>query len=177
MADHSDFQVIFVLDNVRSSFNVGAIFRTADGVGASIHLIGMCPQPGKDNKLEKTSLSAISFVEWKYFPNHKAWLSGFMHNKQENVVLLSVEEHTDSNSLDLFDLEDTIAEKLKVNDKCFKIYIVFGHEINGVHTDLLSASDYVISIPMHGKKNSLNIATCVGIVGYRVLEIIHSKFL
>lgn len=158
-------KITFVLDNVRSAFNVGSVFRTADGLNADVHLIGISPIPQQDKKLEKTSLSSLDFVEWKYFEDCNKWLIDVEDSKSKSLII-SVEETEKFESISLFDIKN-------LNLKEFSnIYLVFGHEINGVSESILEKSDKVLKIPMFGKKNSLNIATCVGIVGYRVKELI-----
>lgn len=156
-------KITFVLDNVRSAFNVGSIFRTADGLGFDVHLIGMTPIPHKDKKLDKTSLSSLDSVEWKYFENAEGWLDSVQN---DNDLILSIEETSKFESISLFDLKDIDFEKYS------NVYLIFGHEINGVDNFLMSKSNKILKIPMFGKKNSLNVATCVGVVGYRVKEMI-----
>lgn len=154
----------FVLDNVRSSFNVGSIFRTADGLGFDIHLIGITPIPRRDSKLEKTSLSALEYVKWRYFENDKKWFESLP--RSQNLVL-SIEETDKFKTISLFDLKNINIEKYE------NIYLILGHEINGVSEFLMSKSDYVVKIPMYGKKNSLNVGTCAGIVGYQIKSILN----
>lgn len=162
-------KVTFVLDNVRSAFNVGSIFRTADGLGFFIHLIGITPIPHKDKKLYKTSLNSLDFVEWKYFDDEYRWFEYvvlLMREKGEKSVIFSIEETEEFETISFFDLQRVKLE----NYNC--IYVILGHEINGVNKFLMSKSDFIVKIPMFGKKNSLNVATCAGIVGYKFKELI-----
>lgn len=168
-------KLIFVLDNVRSAFNVGSAFRTADGVGAEIHLIGITPVPGQDKKLEKTSLSSLDYVQWKHFATDADWYDEVGQKKSADKnkhIILSLEESMDLNSISFFDLGKEL--ELRIND-LENVYLVFGHEIQGVSSFLQEKSDYVVTIPMYGKKNSLNVATCIGIVGYKIRELCHSN--
>lgn len=160
--------IIFVLDNVRSAFNVGAIFRTADGLGAQIHLIGITPIPGSDKKLDKTSLSSLDYVDWKHFDNDSNWFKYILltRPKEGKNLILSIEEGKDLKSVSLFDLKNKLKESYE------NIYLVFGHEINGVSEFIQNKSDFILTIPMNGVKNSLNVSTCAGIVGYRVKELV-----
>jgi 23S rRNA (guanosine2251-2'-O)-methyltransferase len=159
-------KITLVLDNVRSSFNVGAIFRTADGLGADIDLIGITPTPGSDKKLEKTSLSSLEYVNWSYYKTEEEWLNKLDLNDER--LIISIEEGKDFESVSLFDIEKKL-RTLNVEN----IYLIFGHEINGVSDFLKSKSDFILTIPMFGKKNSLNVSTCAGIVGYRIKEILN----
>lgn len=161
-------KIIFVLDNVRSAFNVGSIFRTADGLGAEVELIGITPIPGIDKKLDKTSLSSLESVEWRYFDTREMWYKHSIVAKEQETrpnLLISVEEKQELKGISLFDISTAINYS-----KFGAIYLIFGHEINGVNDFLINKSDYVLTIPMYGTKNSLNIATCIGIVGYRIKE-------
>lgn len=162
--------IIFVLDNVRSSFNVGAVFRTADGLGASINLIGITPIPHSDKKLDKTSLSSLDYVDWKYFDNSESWFKYILltRSKEKPNLIISIEEGKDLKTVSLFDLKN------KIDKEYENIYLVFGHEINGVSEFIQNKSDFILKIPMSGKKNSLNVSTCAGIVGYRMKELILS---
>jgi tRNA G18 (ribose-2'-O)-methylase SpoU len=164
-------KMTIVLDNVRSAFNVGAVFRSCDGLGCGLHLIGITPLPGRDKKLEKTSLQSLDFVDWKYFDTAQDWFKYILLSKEkgEKNLIISIEEGRDVTPVSLFVLEK------KLSDFDFdSIYVVLGHEINGVDQFIVNKSDFVVTIPMNGKKNSLNVSTCAGIVGYRIKEILAS---
>jgi tRNA G18 (ribose-2'-O)-methylase SpoU len=89
--------------------------------------------------------------------------------KGEKNLIISIEEGRDVTPVSLFVLEK------KLSDFDFdSIYVVLGHEINGVDQFIVNKSDFVVTIPMNGKKNSLNVSTCAGIVGYRIKEILAS---
>lgn len=157
-------KVFFVLDNVRSAFNVGSFFRTADCLGYEIILLGISPNPQNCQKLEKTSLGTLDKVKWNYFKNYDDFINSL---NRANSLICSVEEGRNTqNEIDLFELE-----KVNLNDYS-NLYLIFGHEINGVSDELLKISNYVIKIPVFGTKNSLNVATCGGIVGYFIKRII-----
>ncbi len=153
-------KVFFVLDNVRSAFNVGSFFRTADCLGYEIILLGISPTPKNCQKLEKTSLGTLDKVKWHYFQNYDDFINSL---DKKNLLIFSVEEGRNvRNEIDLFELEE-----VKFNDYS-NLYLIFGHEINGVSDELIKISQYIIRIPVFGTKNSLNVATCGGIVGYFV---------
>ena len=137
-----------VLDNIRSVFNVGSFFRTADAVGnAELCLCGITATP--DNpKMFKTALGATESVEWSYFNNV---MEAIDQLKAESVPIYSVELIEGAEHFQKVKYPDTIA-------------LVFGHEKNGVSGFALDKSDKIIYIPMSGIKESLNVATSAGIV-------------
>ena len=145
--------MIIALDNVRSIFNVGAIFRTSDSVGAEkLILGGYTPYPPME-KLIKTSLGALDYVSWDHKENEELikFLTEF---KNDGGKVYSVEQNEASVCYTDIDLT---WEK--------SIYI-FGNEISGVRKEILDISDHIIEIPMYGKKNSLNVSVTVGIISY-----------
>lgn len=148
-----------ILENIRSAYNVGAIFRTADGAGVSkIFLIGYTPAPldrfGRvQPEIEKTSLGASETVVWEYAPEISCVLKRL---KDEEFTIVAVEQNENSLSLKEF----TVPEKVA--------YIV-GNEIDGVSQEALSLSDMIIELPMLGSKESLNVSVTAGIILYHDL--------
>ena len=143
-----------VLDNIRSAFNVGSIFRTCDAAAVRhLNLGGICPYP-PNPKLLKTSLSAEQSVPWTHTLSTIECIEKL---KQEGLYVVSV-ELTDK-SVSYLDVEypDTTA-------------FVFGHEVAGVALPILEKSDRVVQIPMMGRKNSLNVGTSVGVVLFEWLR-------
>ncbi len=145
---------IVLLDDIRSVLNVGAILRTCDGVGVKkIILCGITPQ-SNHKKLTKTALGAENYVEIEYYKNSEEAVQKL---KKEGYVMYSVEQTKNSVGYNM----------IKYSSKsCF----VFGNEITGVDIKLIEESDYCIEIPMYGKKNSLNVSTCVGIILYNAIS-------
>ena len=144
-------KIHIVLDNIRSAFNVGSIFRSADGAGSveKIYLCGITSDI--DNpKLEKTALGAIDMVKSEHYDTT---LEALEELKKRNIPIYSVE--LDSKSVDF--------QKFKYPDE---FAVVFGHEKKGVDQEILKLSDKIISIPMRGKKESLNVANTAGIILY-----------
>lgn len=145
--------MIIALDNVRSIFNVGAIFRTADSVGADkIILAGYTPSPPND-KLIKTSLGALDFITWEKQSNEE-FLNFLREWKEKGNQIIAVEQSENSIWYTNNDLswENTI--------------YVFGNEIVGVNKEILDLSSKIIQLPMYGQKNSLNVSVTVGIISY-----------
>jgi len=145
-------EIIIILDNIRSALNVGAIFRTCDGAAVKkIYLIGITPQPGHQ-KLIKTALGAEKYIEWEYCKNIDEIIDRLV---KENYRIYSVEQTSTS----------IIYSEVSYPQKTV---LIFGHEITGVSATALEKSKAHIQIPMLGKKNSLNVSTCVGIIIYYI---------
>lgn len=141
---------VVVLDNIRSTFNVGSIFRTADGAGVDkIYLVGITPTPNHI-KIKKTALGAEEYVEWEHF---KVIEDIILKLKGEGFRIYPVEQFSESK--DFREVEDYE-----------KMAFIFGNEISGISQNLLELTDEPIEIPMRGKKNSLNVSTTAGIILY-----------
>lgn len=142
-----------VLDNLRSAFNVGSIFRTADaGAVSHLHLCGMTAHP-PHRKLEKTALGAFDYVPWTYYERNVDAVEGL---KTQGILTVAVEITDDAVPLAEFVWPQPVA-------------IVLGNEVTGVAARVLKRCDAVVAIPMHGYKNSINVATAFGIVLYDIL--------
>tara|TARA_Y100000768_G_scaffold136787_1_gene101823 strand:- start:97 stop:642 length:546 start_codon:yes stop_codon:yes gene_type:complete len=146
--------VSFLLENIRSAYNVGSVFRTADGMGASkIYLSGYtCYPPQKD--LSKTALGSENAVDWQ---QHDSPLNLAKKIKKQGIKLVLL-EHT-YNSKTIYD-----------QNWDFPMCIVLGNEVDGVSEELIEMCDLHVEIPMRGIKQSLNVATAAGIIGYEVLR-------
>ncbi len=143
-----------VLDNLRSAYNVGSIFRTADaGAVEHIHLCGMSAHP-PHKKLEKTALGAFEYVPWTY---HERTTGALDELGEKGVLRVAVEVTENSAPVTDFEWPSPVA-------------IVFGNEVTGINDRVLRACDATVRIPMHGYKNSMNVATVFGIVLYEVLR-------
>src|SRR5277367_4139996 len=146
--------VSLLLDNVRSMYNVGAFFRTADGaLCEKILLSGITARPPK-NAISKTALGAEETVPWEYHPHPLETAAGL---RAGNYELAAIE--TSLTAVDLFDWQPR-----------FPVCLVFGHEVDGVRPEILALCDTHVRIPMLGRKHSLNVATAGGIVIYELLR-------
>ena len=146
--------VHIVLDNLRSAYNVGSIFRTSDaGAVEHIHLCGMSAHP-PHKKLEKTALGALDYVPWTYY---ERTCDALRMLKDNGVHVVAVEATNETIPIADFDWPEPVA-------------IVFGNEVAGINERVLNACDAAVHIPMHGYKNSMNVATAFGIVLYEVLR-------
>ena len=146
--------VSFLLENIRSAYNVGSIFRTADGMGAEkVFLSGYtCYPPRKD--LSKTALGAELSVDWVHNDNPIS-LAKKIKDNNINLVLL---EHTKF-SKSIYDFKWD-----------FPLCVVLGNEVSGVSEELISLCDKHVEIPMQGIKQSLNVGVAAGIIGYEMLR-------
>lgn len=150
-----------VLDNIRSTHNVGSIFRTADAVGVSrIYLAGITPGPldrfGRTNeKLTKVALGAENSVPWEHVTKTTALLDR-LH--KQGFYIIALEQH--KKAISLFDRRTT-ALRTKKN-----IVLVLGPEVTGLSPAVLKRADKILEIPMRGKKESLNVSVAFGIAAY-----------
>jgi 23S rRNA (guanosine2251-2'-O)-methyltransferase len=149
-----------VLDNVRSSNNIGSIFRTCDAfLVKKIYLCGICAQP-PDREIHKTALGAEISMDWEYFNTTQ---EAVLHLKNEGYTIVAVEQVFGSTSL-----SDYLPE---VNEK---IALIFGNEVKGVQQEVVFLCDKTIEIPQFGTKHSFNIAVSAGIVMWEIFKKIKS---
>ena len=142
-----------LLDNVRSAWNVGSIFRTADGFGYShAYLCGITPSP-KNDAVKKTSLGAENSVSWT---SHTDAVKVATELKTKGFKLIALEEHKDS--ISLIEWADQSAQG--------QIVLIVGNEITGVDPHLLELCDEIYHIPMYGEKKSFNVAVAFAIAAY-----------
>lgn len=150
------FPVAIVLDHVRSTLNVGSVFRTADAFRCEkIYLCGVTPTP-ENKEMRKTALGGTESVNWQHY---ESTLDAISELKENGYKLVSVEQTTDAIFLD----------KAVFNPK-EKIAFIFGNEVKGVDDEVIAQSDYVLEIPQFGTKHSLNISVSAGIVIWKAIE-------
>jgi len=146
--------IYVVLDNIRSLYNVGAIFRTSDGAMVEkIFLCGMTGMPPR-REITKTSLGACETVPWEYRKEAKDVVRE-LKDKGVQIVTLELTDPPNHYAQAEFD---------------FPVALVIGHEIDGIKDEVMELSDVSISIPMLGHANSLNVATAYGIAVYQILN-------
>lgn len=146
--------LIVVLDDVRSMYNVGSVFRTADAFRVeAIYLCGITAQPPHP-EIHKTALGAEDTVEWKHFPTA---LDAVACLKEKGYIIYSIEQCAESTMLNELDLS-------AINAQPAGYAIILGNEVKGVHQEVVDASDDCIEIPQFGTKHSLNVSTTAGMV-------------
>lgn len=146
--------VIAVLENVRSAYNVGSVFRTADAfLIEAIYITGYTAKP-PHKEIKKTALGAEDTVDWKHFPSAA---DAIQYLKNNGYKVYAVEQVENSISL----------EKFKATDK---VAVIFGNEVTGVEQSTIALCDGTIEIPQLGMKHSLNIATAAGVVLWELVR-------
>jgi tRNA G18 (ribose-2'-O)-methylase SpoU len=142
-----------LLDNVRSAWNVGSIFRTSDGVGIQrLYLCGITPTP-KNPLVLKTSLGAEKNIPWQH-DTDGVQVALTLKDQGKKLWAMELGENSES----LYDhLDKTIDEP---------IVLVFGNEMIGIDPGILEHCERMISLPMYGGKRSLNVAVAFGIVSF-----------
>ena len=149
--------MIAVLENVRSAYNVGSVFRTADAfLLEAIYICGYTAYP-PHKEIKKTALGADETVHWKHFKKVDEAIADL---RKEGYRIFAVEQAQDSHKLNAFSCK-----------KGQKIAVVFGNEVTGVEQSTILQSDGCIEIPQLGMKHSLNISVAAGIVLWELLRI------
>ena len=154
-------QIILILENIRSTHNVGSIFRTADAVGVEkIYLVGVTPDPidrfGREQKdISKTALGAEKNVPWE----HASEIFSLIQNlKNSGYSIVALEQNAKS-----------VNEIPKSENK---IALILGEETKGITADVLQEVDYIFELRMKGKKESLNVSVATGIALYKLTGLI-----
>lgn len=156
-------RITLLLHNIRSTHNVGSIFRTAEGFGVEhIILSGYTPYPELLNdtrlphireklsaQIHKTALGAESMVPFEYHDNPLTWL------EQSTLPLVALEQHPTSTSVRDFQPPEAFA-------------LLLGEEVSGIEDDLLARADHIVEIPMVGKKESFNVSVAAAIALYQL---------
>jgi 23S rRNA (guanosine2251-2'-O)-methyltransferase len=146
--------VSILLDNVRSLYNVGAFFRTADAVGVERLYLGGITGAPPHRGINKTALGAEERVRWESTVDPCAMLQDLRRSGVETAAI-----ETSVHAIDLFDWKPR-----------FPVCVVFGHEVEGIGPGIAALCDTHIRIPMLGTKHSLNVATAGGVVVYELLR-------
>lgn len=147
-------EILAVLHNIRSNHNTGSVFRTAECAGVSkIYLAGYTPAPldrfGRPNDaLIKTALGAEHMTPWERAEDTLALIANL---KKEGVMVVAVEQ-------------DVRAIPYTTHTPAQKTAYIFGPEVEGLPLEILDVVDLIVEIPMHGKKESLNVSVAAGVI-------------
>lgn len=148
------FPVSIYAENIRSLYNVGSIFRTADGALAEkLWLCGYTGYPPR-KEIDKTALGSVLSVPWEHSEDGIPVLSGL---KERGVQLVAL-EHTDS------------SVKYTEADYNFPLCVMLGNEVEGLSDQAVSMCDIAVEIPMYGLKQSLNVSVACGVMLYFLVE-------
>jgi len=146
--------VTILLENIRSLYNVGSFFRTADAAAIEkLALSGITGRPPHKGIL-KTALGSENTVPWEYYGEALA-VAGELHSRGYELAMMETTTH----AVDLFDWTPR-----------FPVCVIFGNEVDGVTPALAALCDTHVRIPMLGMKHSLNVSTAGGIVMYELLR-------
>jgi tRNA G18 (ribose-2'-O)-methylase SpoU len=147
--------IIGVLDNIRSLYNVGSIFRTSDGALVDrLFLTGYTPTPPR-REIDKTALGAVETVPWEYFADP---LDAVRTARNRGAVIVVLEHTTESRPFD-----DPVPLQ-------FPVCLVVGNELTGISPAVVSQADMAWEIPMYGAKQSLNAAVAYGIAVFELVR-------
>ncbi len=148
--------LVVVLDDVRSMYNIGSVFRTCDAFRVeAVFLCGICQTP-PSTEIHKTALGAEDSVSWQYFKTAAEAVAALREN---GYTVFSVEQVEHSTKLQSF-----------VPQRARKYAVVLGNEVKGVHQEVVDASDGCLEIPQLGTKHSMNVSVTAGIVIYKFAE-------
>jgi len=154
--------IYVILDNIRSLYNIGAIFRSADAFGVKkIYLCGISGNPieRQMNKIGKTALGAEKSVPWEYC-------------RQTSRLVKKLKEE----GLEIVALEIGVGQRRALPLQKFKptlpIALIVGNEVTGISKKILKLADKIVYIPMRGRKESLNVAIAASIAIYQIKKVL-----
>lgn len=171
-------QITLVAHDIRSTHNVGAFFRTCDGLGIEkIIFSGYTPYPTFEGdtrmphfadkltrQIHKTALGAESTVDFERFENLEEVIAKL---RKENAVLVALEQFP--GSLNPQECRQQVKERFADRP----VALIVGNEIHGVNDDILKQVDLIMEIPMHGTKESLNVSVATAIALYSLKNPVH----
>ncbi len=161
MKNRGEKQIVVLVHDIRSTHNVGSIFRTSDAVGVSkIYLSGFSPTPlDKFNRprkdIAKVSLGAEKTIPWEYIDDPKKLIKKYKKSGFEIVGLEQAEKSIDY-------------KKFKTTKP---VFFIVGSEVVGMDKKIITLCDRVIEIPMKGQKESLNVSVAYGVAMFRILGV------
>lgn len=149
-----EHRVVLIVEDVRSLWNVGAMFRTADALGITkIFLCGITGKPPR-KEISKVALGAETWITWEHRP--VAW-EVVRELREQGYTTVALEKTMGATPLDTF-------------HHSFPLALVVGNEVRGVSRETLDAADEIVYIPMVGRKESLNVAVAAGMALYAIFN-------
>lgn len=155
-------EIIVVLPDIRSTHNVGSIFRTADAAGVKkVFLCGITPQPidqfgRKRADISKVALGAEDYIPWEYMQSAVRLIGRL---KKQGYTICAVEQSANS-----------VPYRAFKAPKGAKIALIMGNEVEGLPKPILTRTDAILEIPMYGKKESLNVGVAFGVVVFGLIQ-------
>ncbi len=170
-------EIFVILHNIRSLHNVGSIFRTSDAAGVKkIYLTGYTPalvdRFGKIRpEIHKTALGAETTIKWQKYKNIGKLIAKLKQRTdldnfyQGLSLIIGVEQAPNSVNYKKFTRSyDRVPSRMTGQTTKHPLALIFGNEVRGLSKQILKKCDSVIEIPMHGKKESLNVSVSAGII-------------
>ena len=148
--------LFLMLHNIRSMWNVGAMFRTADAAGVEKMILSGYTATPPRKEIDKTALGAQETVLWEY---HADPLTPLAMLKQDGVKIFGLE------------IADGSRSYTAVNRGDFPLCLLLGNEVDGLEDELLKLCDEVLEIPQYGTKHSLNVAVAAGIAVFELVRV------
>ncbi|MBP6925501.1 MAG: TrmH family RNA methyltransferase [Candidatus Pacebacteria bacterium] len=154
---------VLVLPNIRSVYNVGSIFRTADAAGIKkIYLVGVTPGPhdrfGRERTdIAKVALGAEKTVVWEHVPTLTAVVQDL---RAQGYYIVALEQ----------DVKSVDYKTVTLPQSASNFAFIVGEETQGLSKDELELADIIVEIPMHGGKESLNVSVATGVAIFRILD-------
>lgn len=143
-----------ICDNIRSLENIGSIFRTADALSVTkIYLCGICGKP-PHHKISKTALGAEETVPFEYYKQTWRLINKL---KKDKINIIALEQN--KRAIDILKFKPI-----------FPMALIVGNEVEGISKNILDKCDEIIFLPMHGKKESLNVSVAFGVAGYHIIK-------
>ncbi len=153
-AQRKDLYII--LDNVLDTYNIGSVFRLADGVGAKKVLLCRGSETPPNHRIKKASINTTEWVDWQYFESTTTAIET-LRREVPGIQVVAVELTDKAVPYDTFDYHYPVA-------------VIVGHETDGVSQDAIDLCDATVQLPMNGINISLNVMVSLAIVLYKVLE-------
>jgi tRNA G18 (ribose-2'-O)-methylase SpoU len=147
--------VVLLLDRIRSAQNVGALLRTADGLGLSeVIMTGFTPD-GDHKAVHKSALSAQHFIPWR---------------KEQHAVDVIHSFKQDGWTIAALEITDTPSDVSSLSSNDFPLLLILGNEVDGVSEELLAICDIALELPQYGAKQSLNVSVATGVICYDLVR-------
>ncbi len=147
--------LVVVLDNVRSMYNVGSVFRTCDAFAVErLFLCGITPRP-PHREIHKTAIGATDSMDWTY---HNSVAEAITSLKSDGYFIIGLEQTDQS-----LPIEDFVLDFKKAA-------LILGHEVTGISDEVLGLLDISLEIQQSGTKHSLNVSVAAGIAIYQLAK-------